>query len=217
MYVEEIFLSATVDDAGADQPLEELEKVAVLAQANRMRRCRSEFTLFNNHCLSVKTQGFRQNDRDYTIDIGILDPHPKRSFKIDWSNLLICAVLCAAAWFSAFTSLTLNTTQLSIILGACAVVSLILAVYRSHDRLVFYSQHGRVPLVVLFNRAPDRVTLDSFAGTLVQHIKDAKADNLDTNETLSEELKAHRRFMEEGVISNKRYDIVKQRILSQHC
>jgi len=205
MYVEEICLSATVDDFEADQPPEDQKQSAVLEQANWMRCCRSEFTLFNNHRLSVKTQGFMQNARNHTIDIGILDPQPRRSLKICWSNLLIFVALCGAAWF--FTS---------IILGACAGLSLIVAIYRSHDRLVFYSQYGRAPLVVLFNRSPDRMTLGSFTDDLVQHINDARTRCPGANESLREELKAHRRLMEEGGISSKRYDIVKQRILSQH-
>jgi hypothetical protein len=36
------------------------------------------------------------------------------------------------------------------------------------------------------------------------------------DEILSSELKAHRYLMEEGIISLKRYDIVKKRILGQH-
>jgi hypothetical protein len=216
MYVEEICLSADVDDLEAGQPPEDYEKAAVLEQASWMRRCRSEFTLFSNQHLSVKTRGLMHQARDYTIDIGILDPHPKRSLKIGWCNLLIGVALCGGAWLFAFTGLKLNTPLLSILLGTCAGLSLLVAIYRSHDRLVLYSQYGRVPLVVLFNRSPDRATFDSFTGALVKHIEDAKARYPGVKEMLSEELKEHRRLMEEGVISSKRYDIVKQRILSQH-
>jgi len=216
MYLEEICLSTTEDDPEVDQSYEASDKAAVLKQASWMRRCRSEFTLFNNHRLSVETQGFMRDARDYTVDIGILDPYPKRTFKVGWSYLLVFFALCGAACFFALSDLTLNTTLLSISLVAFAGVSLILAIYRSHDRIVFYSQHGRTPLVVLFNRSPDRVTLDSFTGTLVEHIKDAKNHNQGANEKLNEELKEHRRLMEEGIISSKRYDIAKRRILSQH-
>ena len=216
MYVEEICLSATVDDSGVDQPPEEQHKVAVLEQINRTRRCRSVFTLFNNHRLAVETHGFMQNDRNYTIDIGILDPHPKRSIKIGWNYLLIFVSLCTALWLIAFNGITLNLTLPMIVLSVCAGLSLVLTIYRSHDRFVFYSQHGRVPLVVLFHRLPDRAALDSFTANLVGHIKEAKDHNTDINEILIGELKEHRRLMEEGVISNKRYDIVKKCILGQH-
>ena len=216
MNLEEICLSTADVDLEFDQPLEEADIAAVLAQANWMRRCRSEFTLFNNHRLLIETQKFMQDARDYTVDIGILDPHPKRIFKVDWSYLLIFFTLCGAAWLSAFSGHALNTTLLSISLVALAGASLILAIYRSHDRIVFYSQHGRTPLIVLFNRSPDRKTLDSFTEALVEHIKDAKDHHLGINEILIGELKEHRRLMEEEIISSKRYNIVKQRILSQH-
>lgn len=216
MYVEEICLSAAVPDLDTDQPADDQEIAATLEQASWLRHCQSEFTLLNNHRLSVKAQGFMQNTRDYTVDIGILDPKPRRLLKICWGNLLLFVALFGAMWAFLLTGFAQNTALLSLILGACAALSLMLAVYRSHDRLVFYSQYGRVPLVVLFNRTQDRATLDSFADTLAQHIKDAKVHYPSANGTLSEELKAHRRLMEEGAISSKRYDLVKQRILSQH-
>jgi len=216
MYVEEICLSAAVVDLDTDRPSDDQGTAATLEQANWLRRCQSEFTLYNNHRLTVKTQGCMQNTLEYNVDIGILDPKPGRSLKISWSNFLVFIALCGATWAFLFTGLALKTVLLPLILGVCAGLSLILAVYRSHDRLVFYSHVGRAPLVVLFNRSPDRVTFDSFTDTLVQHIKDAKAHCPGANETLREELKAHRCLMQEGVISSKRYDLVKQRILNQH-
>ena len=105
---------------------------------------------------------------------------------------------------------------LGVLPGVVGAISLVLALYCSHDRLVFYSQHGRVPLVVLFNRLPDRATLNAFTDALVKEIKDAGVLYPHTGETLSEELKEHRRLREAGVISSQRYDIVKRRILGQH-
>ena len=81
---------------------------------------------------------------------------------------------------------------------------------------MFYSLHGRVPLVVMFYRLPDRATLDAFNDGLVREIKGAGVLYPHTSETLSEELKEHRRLREAGVISSRRYDIVKRRILGQH-
>lgn len=216
MYVEEICLSTTADHPEAQQPAVPQEATAVLEQTHWMRRCQAEFTLFNNHRLSVQTQGLMQNPRNYTLDLGILDPHPKRMLKIGWGYLLVFVALCGATWFVPIISATLKSVLLSILLGSGAVLSLVMALYRSHDRLVFFSRYGRAPLVVLFNRLPDRAAFNSFTDALVEQIKDAKAGCPDVNETLREELKAHRHLMEQGVISGKRYDIVKQRILGRH-
>ena len=216
MYVEEICLSAPDDDREANRRDDSAEELAGLEQINFMRRCRSEFTLFNNHRLAVKKDGFLQTPREYSIELGILDPHPKRQRRIAWHYLLVFAVLCACAWFLAFVSHTANSMLLPVMASASAGLSLVLAIYCSYDRLVFYSHHGRVPLVVLFNRVPDRLALDGFSHALVKQIKAARAHYCCNSEALSEELKEHRRLREAGVISRKRYDIVKQRILDRH-
>lgn len=216
MYVEEICLSATVDDTETDQASGDQEAVAVLKQFHRIRRSQSLFTLFNNHRLMVETQGYMQPARNYTIDTGILDPQPKRSLRICWNYLLIFVLSCSACLITLSGDVIPGATLLTFITGAGAGLSLVVAIYRSHDRLVFYSQHGRAPLVVLFNRLPDRKILNSFTGTLVEHIKEAGTRNTSTDEMLSKELKAHRCLMEEGIISAKRYDMVKKRILGHH-
>ena len=216
MYVEEICLSAPDLDPEPQRSAEPARQVAALEQINRMRRCRSQFTLYSNQRLAVRTQGVLQDPRDYRVDLRILDPQPKRQRRIAWHYVLGFAVLSACAGFLALLSDTTNSTPLAVMASVSAALSLVLAIYRSHDRLVFYSQHGRVPLVVLFSRLPDRVTLDGFTDALIKEIKDARVHYPYSSETLSEELKEHRRLREAGVISSRRYDIVKQRILRQH-
>jgi hypothetical protein len=216
MYLEEICLTATDADPEPQSSGQPAQLVAGLDQVNRMRRCRSQFTLYSNHRLTVRTQGLLRNPRDYDVDLGILDPHPRRQIRIPWHYVLGFAVLSALAAVLAFFGETTSSMLVSIVAGASAALSLVLALYCSHDRLVFYSQHGRVPLVVLFNRLPDRATLDAFTETLANEIKGARVVCPYTSETLSEELKEHRRLTEAGVISSRRYDVVKRRILGQH-
>lgn len=217
MYLEEICLSTTEPDPEADRAPDPVEKIAGLEQANALRRSLSVFALLNTLHLSVKTQGFMKAASEYTVDLGILDPRPKRSLKICWSYLLLFLVFGGgAAFFSLGEAAATSPMQLPVVLGSCAVLSLVLAVYGSHDRLVFYSRHGRAPLVILFNRSPDRARFDQFVDILVSDIKRAGNRDLADNEILIEELKEHRRLMETGVISPKRYDIIKQRILSRH-
>jgi len=216
MYLEEICLTATDADPEPQQSREPAQQLAGLEQVNRMRRCRSQFTLYNNHRLAVRTQGVLRNPHAYEVDLGILDPHPRRQLRIAWPYVLGFVVLSASAGFLVFFGATTKSTLLPVAASVLAGLSLVLAIYRSHDRLVFYSQHGRVPLVVLFNRLPHRATLDAFSEVLEKEIKAARVHSPYSGEMLSEELKEHRRLREEGVISNRRYDIVKQRILGQH-
>jgi len=215
MFVEEICLSTTGEDAETDEVSGGRETVAELEQYNRMRLSQSRFTLFNNQHLEVETRVAMQPARNYTIDTGILDPQPKRSVKISLGYLLIFA-LCSIYLIAVSGQVIPGMTLLAFMTGAGAGLSLVAAIYHSHDRLVFYSQHGRVPLVVLFNRLPDRETQNAFTDTLVAQITEAGTPNTGIDEILRIELKAHRCLMEEGIISTRRYDIVKQRILGQH-
>jgi hypothetical protein len=215
MYVEEICLSTAENIPESDRLDDASEKLLEFGQTSWMRRCRSQFSLSGDQRLSVDMRGFMQKPRSYTIDVGILDPQPKRSFKLCWSYALIFIALCGAVWFALFNH-AYNSTPLLVLLVSGAVFSLVTAVYRSHDRLVFYSQAGRAPLIVLFYKSPDKAAFEAFIDSLTHHIKDAKSRFVNTSETLSEELKAHRHLMEGGIISAKRYAIVKQRILSQH-
>ena len=215
MLFEEISLSASVDDLDEDHPSPAHEVTALLEQVNWLRRSRSTFTLSSDHRLSVVTQGLMQKALNFSIDTSILDPQPKRLFRICWQFLLLAVALFAASWISALNPVGPGIL-LPLLLGTAAVAALIAAVFRSHDRLVYYSQSGRVPLVVLFNRLPDPASLADFTRVLEQQINAARALQTSASESLIDELKAHRQLMQDGVISSRRYDIVKQRILSLH-
>jgi hypothetical protein len=216
MYLEEICLSTTADAPEADAPAEQHVKTAELRQASRMRRCEVQLTLFSNNRLRVAARGLMQTEQDYTLDIGILDPQPKRRLKLCWSHVLLSAALAGAAWFVSLVHPVPHSTTLSVSLVLCSVTALLVALYRSHDRLVFFSHHGRAPLVVLFRGLPERAAFDAFTTALAKQIRSARSGCPDVSDTLSQELKAHRHLMQQGAISQRRYDIVKQRILSQH-
>ena len=189
-----------------------------LKQHNRIRFCECSFELFNHHFLSIKNDEAFCRAREYELHIGILDPKPIRSLRISWRNLAAFSVLAGTSGLAGITNILPNSNILTLILGACAGLFLILAVYHSHDRLVFYSQNGRTPLVTLFNRNPDQETLSTFISIFTDQIMEAST-NLNFicgNERLNVELKEHRRLMEQGIISSKGYDISKSRILDRH-
>jgi hypothetical protein len=213
MRIEEIVISTLPSDLAEEQRPEARLSDAALEQCDRFRFRSFAFELFNQRLLSVHAEDVFRHARDYELDIGILDPVPKRSLTISWYYLSAFLVLTATAGVTGLTNLVQTSAMLPAILGSGAGLSLMLAVYRSHDCLVFYSRNGRVPLVVLLNRTPDRETFTTFTDVLTRHIQETRDDHISSNQTLSTELKEHRRLMEEGIISEKRYAIVKRRIL----
>jgi len=216
MQVEEIVLSSGSPHAPAEQPSVDLVSTAALRQSSRLRFSRVMFELFNRRHLSVNLESTFGNDREYDLDIAILDPAPRRSLKIGWRYIALFLVLAAGSVYTALNEHTQNTYVWPAFLAFSASLSLLCAVYQSRDRLVFYSRNGRIPLVILFNRNPDRKTFREFTNQLVHHIQQANDTLLHRSDVLSAELKEHRRLMEEGVISGKRYELAKLRILGQH-
>jgi hypothetical protein len=105
MRFEEIQISAI--PSGSDGELRSEAKVvnATLEQCNRFRFCSFAFELFNQRLLRVKTEGVLQRSRDYELDIGILDPQPRRVVKISWRYLSAFLVLAASAALTACTDI----------------------------------------------------------------------------------------------------------------
>ena len=218
MQIEEIVISELPSESTEEQSSKMQELDATLKQTSRFRFGEYSFKLFDHHFLSIKMdRGFRRT-REYQLHIGMLDPEPIRSLRISWKNLAMFTVLAGALGMAGFTNLFSASKASILILVACAGVFLVLAMYFSHDRLVFYSQNGRLPLVTLFNRNPDRETFGAFISTLSDQILKASA-NLNFilgNERLNVELREHRRLMEAGIITSKAYNSSRSLILDKH-
>lgn len=218
MQIEEIVISELPSEPTEEQSNKVQELNATLKQNSQLRLCEYSFELFNHHFLSIKMDKAFYRTSEYQLHIGILDPEPIRSLRISWGFLVAFSVLAGTAGMTGFTNLLPNYSILTPILLVCAGLFLLVAVYRSHYRLLFYSQNGRIPLVTLFNRKPDQDTFSTFISILTDQIREAST-NLDFiygNEMLNVELREHRRLMETGIISRDEYNISKSRILRRH-
>lgn len=218
MRVEEIVITATVPDAAEEHLFESAAGHYTLTQYSRVRSRQCTLALLSRRLLSVRTEARFGGTREHTLDISVLDPQPKRCRRISWPYLAAFFMAALAAGVTGFTDRIPNSSTWSAVLAVCTGLVLVLTVFRSHDRLVFYSRNGRIPLLVLFNQNPDKDTFDAFVSILIDHIRKAR-QNLSLvyqNELLSVELKEHRRLMEAGVISGKGYEAAKARILRLH-
>ena len=189
---------------------------AALAQHDRLRFCRRTFRLFDQRILSVQADGIFRRLPPYEFHIGILDPEPKRLVGINWRYLVAFLVLAATATLTATAGLFRDPILLSSVLAAAAALCLLMAVYSYHDRLIFYSQNGNVPLVILSHRKPDADSFDTFTAALIRNIVDVRDSFANGSELLREELKEHRRLREQGIITDMRYEGIRQHILGLH-
>jgi len=218
MSIEKVVLStgATPPAEAGNRSGRELD--VALRQQSRTGSWKYGFRLFNRQILSVsRTAPFRR-PRAYELSICLLNPKPARALTVGWRYVAAFLVFTLAAGVTGSGGNIPHAVPLTVALGACAGLALLQAVCSVHIQLVFYSRNGRLPLVTLLYRNPDRRTFNTFINTLVSHIASAgcNAGFTDADDVLNAELREHRRLMKEGIISARSYASARSRILGKH-
>jgi hypothetical protein len=213
--MEHICLSSEEQEQ-APEPLQERRVDGEFHQVGRLRRGEAHFTLFNTHYIEVHSQGLGQKSRTYQFDLTFLDPRPRRLRRISWPSAASGTLLLGMAiWLGLVQPIQQSAGVLALLLAGSAI-STGLFFLRSHDRIVFYSRHGRIPLISLLNRNPDSAQLKAFVHDLRQRVKRGRAGWSDKTQFLSAELKEHRRLRDEGGLTSSEYEAVKRRVLRSH-
>jgi hypothetical protein len=210
--VEIICLGAEIEDIGTEEKVTDLH----FAQQSRWRRSETRFTVFNDHYMAVEARRPGKKPVCYEFDLSFLASQPRRVRKID---LLSCALAMMLLFAAVSAGLMVKTETTAMILAlSCTglTFSLGLAIYRSQDNIVFVTKHGRMPLLILFNRNPTAERLQAFVSEITQRIQNTRKNWSSKSEYLSAELRQHRRLQELNILSKKEYEVIKQRILERH-
>lgn len=195
-----------------------------LTVASPFRGCRTELAVLDGHRLAIRTRRPRGIDRQYVVDLRFLDDAPETRRRIAWRCWLASAALATLAltgdWLAAVPGvpplLHAGPAGPLLFLLAAACVG-VLALYRTHETLLYRSVHGRSILVeVTGNLGCSRAAV-SFVAEIAGRIADARARAAQSKQRfLCDELHEHRRLLGEGVISKAGYERGKQRILQSH-
>lgn len=215
---ESICLSSEDEDSG--KPVEQTTN-SRFEQKGQFGCCEARFRIFNDHYIEVKTRGLFKRDCDYELDCTFLDPRPVRVLRIDWwsAGTFLVLVLCLAAVAWQVPQLAAPRASIWIavaLLVLAAAMALGTCLYRSSDRIVFYTRHGRAPLLKLLNRRPAPDQLESFVVDITRRIERVNHRQDDSEEFLSDELREHRRLKDQGVLTAQGYEVVKRRLLRAH-
>lgn len=179
--------------------------------------------IFDNKFLNVNEKNSGKTT-SFNIKLTLLDAKPVHKRIINIRYLVISAILFAAAWVVYyFTRLQLSPFSnpyfygLTAIMTALGAISFVYMVKQSRHVIIFLSRHGRIPVVELFFRNPDKSTFNVFLNRLIHCSNTLKESNYYTDsQTLAAELSEHRRLKNEGIISNEDYEQAKRRIFSSH-
>ena len=126
-------------------------------QKGRLCRSESQYRVFNDHYIEVRTRALLERGCHYELDCAFLDSDARRVLSIDWWSAAAFLVFVTGLMIlaSQYPSPAISETTAWIcfaLLGTAAALAFSLCLHRSRDNIVFYSRHGRAPLLKLLNR-----------------------------------------------------------------
>lgn len=201
---------------------EEVEPTEVDAEVTQISgSTRRHVMIFNGAYLGVASTGCPSRPSWYWFHLAFLDPGPTR--RLDRLGLFVTitlAVLGAIAVIvvsGASMSLGFEWTVTVTAAFAATLLGFGLAVRRGFDELVFYTRHGRAPVLRLSQRRADGGDIKEFVGALADSVRSAiKERSSSRSDYLRDEMMQHRQLMEKGVLNQKQFEAARALILSAH-
>lgn len=179
-----------------------------------------EFTIFNDvHCYQKVTKKHRGKQK-FRINLAYMDPMPKRDYILAYNWLFVSAISAVVSFMLVyigwFSKLQLNS-QIMFILASMSItfslLSVLIAMLKTQDRLLMYSRCGRAPVLEMMNNNPDQESFQNFSDSLSRQILLASQNSsASPTEKLALELKELRRLRNESVITALQYDRAKRNI-----
>ena len=191
-------------------------------QESRLKGESREFTLFNDSQCYQKINRKHGDKVKFRVSMAYLNPKPTRRFILADGWLIGSAILAVISfllvyigWFRA-NPLPSNL-MIPLVSGAVTlfIITFLIGLLKTEDRIIYYSQHGHLPLLELINHNPDKAAFEEFTHNLSSMIVSTQhAMSLQTIDLLTSEVRELRRLMNEGVIKEADYEDAKKRIFS---
>lgn len=217
--ITEITLSSGLDD---DAHLKPEHVNIVFVQEQKFKGVKRAFKIFNDTQLYYVQKSFRHKENTlHRVNLCYVDIQPERECRVAWSWL--STAFATIVWSMLLLYVGLFTQYkadyiviVGVLLGTFSMISMLIFYYRTHDKLIFRSYVGKIPLFEVSNHKPGNKEFDTFMETLRRHIKLAQ-DKLAMHQRLAGELKDLRRIRDEGRISNEHYESARNTIFKHEA
>ena len=187
---------------------------------NLARGLRTEFTFFDEGFLKVRQYRKSKLLKDYMLELRFLKQKPEVTQRFVSESFLAAKIMAGAAIFSwlltRFTQLDTYTFPASIVFLTGAVVTLLLGMYQSGEKIVYHTASGNIPVLMLltnfgcFRRARTVISeIDRAIGVALA------TNTIDEEQHLRAEMQDHYRLRNEGVITPKACNKASSRILAR--
>ena len=189
-------------------------------QSSKLSGIYRKVTVFNDHhCYqTIKNKG--KGKYRYRVDLSFLDPRPYRRRNIAWpwfftsvGLAVIGSAMVYLGWFAKTVTPTTYYSVSVVVVIAAMIMTILLFVSNSYDRVVFKSQYGRVKYIEILNKYPSKKACRKFLSRFVKQVKNEKAKrNYSIAKFLARELQELRRLKNEEVITESEYQSGKNAI-----
>jgi hypothetical protein len=195
-----------------------------LKVASRFRGCETELAWLDGHRLEVRTQRRRRTGLRYEVDLRFIDGQAVTRRCIAWRcwqvSVALATLSAASFWLATMPDRpSWVTTALPVSIGllVAALCVGVVALYRTHDTVELLSVHGRANLVAITGNIGCSRTIGVFTAEIGRRIDDARACVRQSKQQfLRDELREHRRLLEDGALAEADYEAGKRRILRAH-
>ena len=179
-------------------------------------------TLFNGTYLRVRGGHTGDRPAEYWLNLAFLDPTPVRHTEPLWAILATLFGLSAVGSFAVAQSAIAAATHtpwtlVGWLMLLATFASVGFGLRRRFRRLIFLTRHGRVPVLWIASRSPDRQSVRWFLDRLRSAVQRALAEHSPVRgDYLRDEMKEHRRLQEQGVLDPKQFESARALILRAH-
>ncbi|MGD8572600.1 MAG: hypothetical protein PVG89_04315 [Gammaproteobacteria bacterium] len=194
-----------------------------LLQTSKVREYQKLFRVFDNKLLAISEITPRHHN-EYTIPLSLLDENATSKWIIKFRYLLLAGLFILLAWtnhtlmsmkFGIFNNP--NMYAVTVLLTTMGAILLVYMIRQSRHVLLFKSKHGRIPLIEVRHNNPDKQRFRQFSRQLANLITQCDTSNYFTpSQILAAELSEHRRLRDEGLLTDKQYQQVKQHFMDFH-
>mgnify|MGYP006921589188 FL=1 len=205
-----------------DQDVELDKLICRYVQKDNLKGITRRFALYDKIYLLQQKEASFKKVPEHRIDLTFLDPHPTAKLFISWKMLITGVVMLLLSVLMYVFDSQLHSLvdrqyvwSVTVLLASVGMIIVMVAYYRSYLTLVYHSDIGKVPLLVIGRKFRDD-RYKKFIDIIGKCIHYARSRNgITLQDRLRGEMKDLRRLKDLGIVSEDDYDHAQKKILAQ--
>ncbi len=203
---------------------DDLKKVTLeLMQSSKLHKTQRQVRVFDHKIIYIKEKIGKQA-RHILLELALMDENPVRVRDFNMATLIASVVVSLFAVIAFYIQskglLKVPDLYMYLAIAALAMASVACFIFTAKsfkDTWVFKTAHGKVPVLSLFNKTPNKAQFSQFTKALMSNIELARANSrFSKSKFLPAIVGEHRRMFEKQFITDEQFEQAKKNILSSN-